>query len=104
MRTALKCSRPNRKIRDVVRKELGEKLHVICLDMEVEDMENRVRARHAGDENSVEMFKTVYRLFEPVGEDEPNCSEVKVSPSMTPEDVAQIVLQKINATKEDSHL
>jgi len=101
---AVCCVLMNRKIRDVVRRELGEELHVICLDMEVEDMENRVRARHAGDENSVEMFKTVYRLFEPAGNDEPNCSEVKVSPSMSPEDVAQIVLQKIKATKEDSHL
>merc|ERR1712109_1887 len=78
---AVCCVLMNRKIRDVVRRELGEELHVICLDMEVEDMENRVRSRHAGDEN--------------------NCSEVKVSPSMSPEDVAQIVLRKINATRED---
>ena len=27
--------------------------------------------------------QTVYRLFEPAGDDEPNCSEVKVSPGMT---------------------
>jgi len=44
------------------RRELGEELHVICLDMEMEDMENRVRSRHAGDENSVEMFKTVNKV------------------------------------------
>ena len=40
--------------------------------------------------------QTVFDRFERAGEDEPNCSEVMVDPSMTPEDVARIVLEKVN--------
>ena len=70
----------------------------------------RVRSRHAGDENSVDMMKVssvgwlvwyhsheqaVYDLCEPAGEDEPNTSEVKVVPGKTPEDIVEMVLEKI---------
>ena len=46
--------------------------------------------------------QTVFALFERAGEDEPNCSEVMVSPDMKPDDVAKIVLEKVKG--EDSHL
>merc|ERR1711971_413712 len=76
-----------RKIRDVVREELGEELHVICLNMQPDDQMARVQSRHEGDSDAVNMMKTVFDRFERAGEDEPNCSEVMVDPSMTPEDV-----------------
>ena len=44
----------------------------------------------------------MFALFERAGEDEPNCSEVMVSPDMKPDDVAKIVLEKVKG--EDSHL
>ena len=34
--------------------------------------------------------------FERAGEDEPNCSEMMVALDMTPEDVARLVLEKVN--------
>ena len=40
--------------------------------------------------------QTVFDHFEPTGENEPNCSEVMVAPDMTPEDVAWLVLEKVN--------
>ena len=59
-------------------------------------------------EKSVKTFQpvaqTVFALFERAGEDEPNCSEVMVSPDMKPDDVAKIVLEKVNVKGEDSHL
>jgi len=85
-----------RKIREVVRDELGEELHVICLDMELKDQIARVRSRHPGDEDNLDQMKTVFDHFERAGEDEPNCSEVMVDPDMTPEDVARLVLEKLN--------
>ena len=48
--------------------------------------------------------QTVFALFERAGEDEPNCSEVMVGPDMKPDDVAKIVLEKVNVKGEDSHL
>ena len=46
----------------------------------------------------------MFALFERAGEDEPNCSEVMVGPDMKPDDVAKIVLEKVNVKGEDSHL
>jgi len=101
---AVCCVLLTRKIRDVVREELGEDLHVICLDMELEDQMARVRARHAGDQNVVDMMKGVFDLVERPGEDEPNCSTVMIGPDMKPEDVAKMVLEKVDLKVEDSHL
>ena len=93
---AVCCTLLTRKIRDVVREELGEELHVICLNMELEDQMDRVRSRHPGDQNAVDQMKKVFDLFERAGEDEPNCSIVMVGPDMKPEDVARVVLEKVN--------
>ena len=40
--------------------------------------------------------QAVSDCFERVKEDEPNCSVVKVGLGMTPEDVARVVLEKVN--------
>merc|ERR550517_976559 len=77
-----------RKIRAVVREELGEDLHMICLNMHPEDQMARVQSRHEGDSDAVDMMKTVFDHFERAGEEEPNCSEVMVDTDMRPEDVA----------------
>jgi len=94
---AVCCLLLTKRIRDVVREELGEELHVICLDMELEDQMARVRLRHAGDQDSQDMMKMVIDRFERAGEDEPNCSQVMVGPDMKPEEVARMVLEKVNA-------
>ena len=46
----------------------------------------------------------VFGLFERAGEDEPNCSSVMVGPDTKPEDVAIMVLEKVNVKGEDSHI
>ena len=40
--------------------------------------------------------QTVFDHFERAGDEEPNCSEVMVDPDMRPEDVARIVLDRVN--------
>ena len=40
--------------------------------------------------------QTVFDHFERASDEEPNCSEVMVDPDMRPEDVARIVLEKVN--------
>ena len=40
-----------------VRAELGAEVQMVCLEMALEDQMVRVRARHAGDEASVDMMK-----------------------------------------------
>jgi len=96
---AVCCVLLNRKTRDIVRSELGEELKIVCLEMKLEDQMARVRSRHAGDDNSVDMMKAVYDLCEPAGDDEPNTWEVMVTPDMTREDILKMVLEKVNMTK-----
>ena len=48
--------------------------------------------------------QAVFDHFERVGGDEPNCSEVMVRPDMKPEDVAKVVLEKVNVKWEDAYL
>ena len=40
--------------------------------------------------------QVIFDHFERASKDEPNCSEVMVAPDMTPEDVARLVLEKVN--------
>ena len=43
-----------------------------------------------------DVHQVVFDHFERASKDEPNCSEVMVAPDMTPEDVARLVLEKVN--------
>merc|ERR1712179_735348 len=101
---AICCVLLTRKIRDIVRTELGGELEIVCLDMEVEDQMARVRSRHAGDDSSVEMMKKAYHLCELPGEDESNIVEVKVTPDKTPSDILRMVLEKVNRADGNSLL
>jgi len=65
--------------------------------MELEDQMARVRLRHPGDQDSQDMMKMVIDRFERASEDEPNCSQVMVGLDMKPEEVARMVLEKVNA-------
>jgi len=87
-----------KKDRDFVRLELGGELKIVCLDMKLEDMLERVRSRHAGDENYVNILKKTYDLWEPAGDDEPNTLKVMVTPDMSCDDVLEMVVEKINMT------
>ena len=40
--------------------------------------------------------QVIFDHFERASKDEPNCSEVMVAPDMTPENVARLVLEKVN--------
>ena len=81
---------------EIVWKELGEDLLVICLDMDMEEQMGRIRSRHSGDEKVVERMKTVYNLCQPADLDESNAYEVRIDGGKSPLNVLQIVIEKIN--------
>jgi len=93
---AISCVLVTRKIRDIVRSEIGRNLQIVSLDMNLDDQMARVSSRHLGDQHTVDMMKVIYDLSEPAGEDEPNIVEVKVTPDKTPDDVLNMVLEKVN--------
>jgi len=98
---AISCVLLTRKIRDIVRSEMGSNLQIVSLDMSLEDQMARVRSRHLGDQHMVDMFKVIYDMCEPAGDKEPNIVEVKVTPDKTPDDILNMVLEKVNMVEEN---
>jgi len=80
------------RMRKIARTELGEDLEIIMLEMSVEEQEERVRGRHEGNQNAVDLMKVIFDLVEPAEENEENTREIKVSPEMTPQDVVARIL------------
>merc|ERR1711971_536064 len=82
----------SRSLRDFVRRELGPELEIAVVEMTLEQQVERIRARHDGNEQAVEMLKKFFDFCEPAEDDEPNTLGVKVTPEMTPHDVMNIIL------------
>jgi len=83
----------HRKVRDFIRARLGPSLVFIVLEMNTEDMMERLRKRHKGDETAVETLKTTAEGFEAAGEDEENTIGVTVAGDMSLEDVVNKTIE-----------
>ena len=94
------------------RTELGDDLEIVLLEMTVEGQEERIRARHDGNQHAVEMMRvsivcfrndfvrffaqssqTIYDLVEPAEPNETKTRTIKVSAEMTPQHVAAQILK-----------
>merc|ERR1711962_725821 len=82
----------SRSLRDLVRQELGPELEIAVVEMTLEQQVERIRKRHKGNEQAVDMLKTFYDICDPAEENEPNTLAVKVTTAMTPHDVMNIIL------------
>jgi len=100
---AICCILLTKKLRDLVRYELGEGLKIVWLEMEPEDQMARLKSRHSGNDDAMNMMKAMSGLSEPPTIEEPNTSVVKVTSDKTPEDILEIVLEKIQMTEENSY-
>merc|ERR550534_2800025 len=58
------------KMRQMARSELGEDLEIVMLEMTGEEQEERIRIRHEGSQDAVDLMKVFADQFEPVGESE----------------------------------
>ena len=97
----------------LLRTELGDDLEIVLLEMTVEGQEERIRARHDGNQHAVEMMRvsivfcfrndfvsffahssqTIYDLVEPAEPNETKTKTIKVSAEMTPHHVAAQILE-----------
>lgn len=82
----------SRSLRDLVRQELGPELEIAVVEMTLEQQVERIRKRHKGNEQAVDMLKKFYNICDPAEENEPNTLAVKVTTAMTPHDVMNIIL------------
>jgi len=85
-----------REMRDHIRSLLGPELVFVVLSMDAEENRKRVKARHHGEEQAVEMMEPVNKLCDPIGEDEENAVSVTVTTEMSKDDVLNKILELVN--------
>merc|ERR1719219_946750 len=91
-------------MRDFVRSQLGPDLEIVVLEMTLEEQMERIRGRHEGSEDAVEMMKAFFNFCEPAGPEEANTIGITVTPGMSPDEVLQRILQGNSLEEEKTHL
>ena len=89
-----------RELRDNMREWLGPDLVIVILTMSSEDRRERILLRHEGSTEAADMMDAFERIMEPVGENEPNTIEVKVTSAMTREEVVAKILEEVKRLRK----
>merc|ERR1712215_410354 len=85
----------SRELRDFIRSRLGPDLIFVFLNMDPEDVRNRVLERHQGDEDAADML-TANDWSEVAADDEENTVSVTVTKDMSREDVVNKILELVD--------
>ena len=80
--------------RDIIRNTLGNDVIFFILHLTEETNHKRLVGRHGDDmaEEFNKVFESFAKMYESAGEDEKNAFDVHITEDMTPDDVAQKVL------------
>ena len=89
---------PTRALRDHIRCQMGENLIFIVLHMSKEDQLSRLKARHGDDESTLKQFSTIFDVFEPARNDEPNTIHIEVTKDMSRDEVVEKIIQSVTNT------
>ena len=84
----------SRKQRDIIRNVLGNDVIFFILHLTPESNHKRLVGRH-GDDMAAEfnkIFDSMSKMYESAGEEEKNAFDLHITEDMTPDDVAQKVL------------
>jgi len=85
---------PTRKIRDFIRKQMGENLIFVVLHMTKEDQMERIVKRHGdANENLIEKMTMCHNVFEPAEDDEKNAIHCLITKDMTRDEVVEKIVQ-----------
>ena len=88
---------PTRELREMIRNILGPDLVFVVLGMTRETTMKRLQGRHGKNAAGVvDVLMKLYNIYEPAGDDESNAVNIVINPQMTPEDVADDILDKVN--------
>ena len=86
---------PSRALRDEIRKLLPNVIF-ITLTIDEEALKTRLEIRHGSDGNdAVNWLMALHKFYEPAEKDEPNAFDIKLKPSLSPDDVIETILDKI---------
>jgi len=81
--------------RDFIRSKLDSDLTFVILTMDMDDVRKRVEKRHEGDDSVNTLIAPIYKIFEPVGENEKNAVNITITSEMTPDDVLEKIINLV---------
>lgn len=95
---AVAWATPTKHQRDSIRKHVGPSVFFVVLSLSRECQSKRLHGRHIqeGEEETLTFLTKLFDFYEQPGKDEPDAVNVLISEEMSPQDVVQEVLQKIN--------
>ena len=87
---------PTRALRDEIKKILPD-VTFVTLTIKEDDLKKRLHNRHGEDQSDTnDWMLGIHKFYEPAGDDEANAFNIDLEPSMTPNDVLQIILDKLS--------
>ena len=87
---------PNRALRDEIKKILPD-VTFVTLTIKEDDLKARLEKRHGEDQSDInDMMLSIHKYYEPANDDEANAFNIDLETSMTPEDVVQIIINKLS--------
>ena len=87
---------PTRALRDEIKKILPD-VTFVTLTLKEDVLRKRLEARHGDQKGIADHFVSFMKQYEPAEEDEAQAFNVDLTASMTPDDVVEIVLQKLKS-------
>jgi len=81
------------------RTKLGPDFIFVLLEMDLDTTKERLRKRHHGDEQAVEMLAALNEKCDPAGDGEENVVTVKVTKEMSPQDVIKKTMEIVEKMK-----
>ena len=87
---------PTRRLREEIKKILPE-VHFVTLSITEDHLKKRLEGRHGEEQSDLnEHMLSIHKCYEPAEENEINAFDIELNPTMTPDDVVDIVLHRIN--------
>ena len=87
---------PTRALRDEIKKILPD-VTFVTLTIKEDDLKKRLHNRHGEDQSDTnDWMLGIHKYYEPAENDEVNAFNIDLEPSMTPNDVLQIILDKLS--------
>jgi len=85
----------NKEVRDIIRSTLGPNVIFVVLNMNQDDVKERLEARHKGHAGGLNMLMTMFKICESANDvDEEKAINIMITKDMSKQDVVEKILQK----------
>ena len=86
---------PTRALRDEIKKILPD-VTFVTLTIKEDALQKRIENRHGKEQSDInDWMMSIHKYYEPAEEDEPSAFNIDLETSMTPEDVVEMICNKL---------